>query len=656
MKINSACDCCDGPIAARIVIQHVSFNRSCNNPCFLYSPPICFDSNGDPITDFLLGPFLTAFRANGSATGQLVLFDGDYTANYSRTTSAFLELYDTNTGNTNPLNCPCEHGYDETQSSNWEELYNAEDDDGPYQDRCYMDCNTSKGSGSSAGAGGAFNGGGGEFGGGGASGSWASGTSDTNYSTLPSEIIHYVNGGSEYLTNQQISNLANTLKQYEEQTGNQLVLVVAPNNPSGTYDPFVLAQQYGVGKGGGGDNGLVVFIHPESQNWQVATGYGLEADLPDASVNQIMNEAFGSGASDDLFGAISGAVEGFTGIATPNSPNGGVGDGTTIQGQNCELECPPQLNPEITALFGGGVSGSYVEGCEFKYSGEPGFGESFEETYTFGENCTAGGCPVPPFLTPSFNVDSSEYYGNSAACAFEEQNIVFPEFAQITKLTPAPFQDSGFEQEFDFNLPESQGYQNECYRFARGSGGRYISQSEQHVKFRIVHNPTSTCYLKVWFVKKITKTIRNTFCDPSVPFIETNISYEDLDYTYEWNGGTAYQNQCIQGGVGVYSPDAIIYGEEQTIEIPTPNPSQREFGVSEQILIKKVSFIKDYEPANPPESMPHGFESQDISLSSENCITCGSLPVSEGGTRSEDWNCPYKFIPILTTDEYCTPA
>jgi uncharacterized membrane protein YgcG len=101
---------------------------------------------------------------------------------------------------------------------------------------------------------------------------------------LPEEIKNYITGAAPYMNFEQTRNLVATLKQYEQTTGNQLAIVFTPNNPNGTYDPFALAEQYGVGKGGGSDSGILIFIHPQSGNWQVATGYGMEADIPDITV------------------------------------------------------------------------------------------------------------------------------------------------------------------------------------------------------------------------------------------------------------------------------------------------------------------------------------------------------------------------------------
>lgn len=649
MKKNFACDCCFQPTAARIVIQFVSFDRVCSNSCDL-----------GVSNDFLTGPFLTRSDASGSVSlsdsRSYETLGGSctYEASYSRNTEAFLQLVETHTGIIGPYDCPCSFEVKETTSSSREEICTYTDDDGTYQDRTYMTCN---GGGSlvTDGAGGAFNGGGGEFGGGGASGSWGSGTDNVNYSDVPQSINKYVTGGGQYMTQQQIASLAETLVSYEQQTGNQLVVVITPNNPNGTYDPFALAQQYGVGKGNGVDNGIVIFVHPQSQNWQVATGYGMEADITDALSNQIMGQSFGSGSSEDLFSSLSDAIEGFTGIATPNSPNGGIGNGEVEGGLECPNECPPYLNPSDTVFFGANTANTVVAGVDYGRSGQAGYGTSFEDTVNYDcEEST--NCPVP-FPWRQFTFPDGQYYfinnepvysGEFAQCLFEDETISYPEFPNITKLVPNSIFNSGYVQSTNDSLPENQGYLGSTFRFVRGSGSRFRDQSEQHVKWRIAHNPTATCYLKVWFVIRRTITKRNP--PPNSYSIGPSLT-EWLDGgTYEWKPST---DKCVLDGTSIYDPENIIYGTPNEMTLPMPNVSNREYGITDEIFIKKVSVIEGYTPddppaySDPPERINHGFLSRDLSISPLDCINCGPIPQSQGGIGSESWSCAYKFIPEL---------
>lgn len=649
MERNFACNCCENPPSTRIVIQFVSFDRACSNSCILNTP--------DENFDFLTGPFHTRAEASGSVSltdSRQLNDDCTYTSSHNRNTTAFLQLVETHAGFMGPYDCPCSFEVNETQSSSREEICTYTDDDGTWTDTCYMTCN---GGGSivTDGAGGAFNGGGGEFGGGGASGSWGTGSDNVNYSDVPQSIGKYINGGSAYMTQQQIAALAQTLVLYEQQTGNQLVVVITPNNPNGTYDPFALAQQYGVGQGQGVNNGIVIFVHPQSENWQVATGYGMEADVTDATANQIMSQYFGSNSYENLFSSLSGAIEGFTGIATPNSPNGGTGNGAVNEGSNCPNECPPYLDPAGTVTFGGQTATEVTGGCDYGRSGQEGYAESFEDTtsYTCEEYAN---CPVPfPWNFNAFPdgtfypIESeNEFGGESAACTFESEAISYPEFPAITKLVPEGVFGSGYVQATNDSLPENQGYLGSTFRFVRGNGSRFRDQSEQHVKWRIAHNPTATCYLKIWLVIKRTITKRNAL--PENTFLGPTVVEWIDGGTYEWKSSS---EKCIADGTAIYDPVNIVYGPENEMELPSPNVNSREYGITDEIFIKKISAIEGYTPDDPPahsdpqEIINGGFLSKDISINPLDCIQCGPSPNSQGGGGSESWSCAYKFIPEL---------
>ena len=712
-NIRAGCGCCRWPNHTRIVLQHVSFNRECNTFCYVRQMPKGTRSEADGGGDFydnLIGPWQTNVQSSGSISLSFSAAAGDpgfadaYESNYSRTTSAFFAYKDTTAPDEG---CPCEQSYSETQSSGSKKTTERSQYDcwipnfgiprpplSEWEDIEEMTCNQASSSGASDGHGGAFNPGGGQFGGGGASGSWGPGSTDPNFSALPEEINKYITGAAPYMTAEQIKNLVNTLKQYEQTTGNQLTLVFTPNNPNGTYDPFALAEQYGVGKGEGTDSGIVMFIHPESRNWQVANGYGMEADITDIVSNQIMSAAFGSGASGDIFGSTSQAVQGFTGISTPNTPNtGGVGDGTTQQGQNCNLECPPISDPPSTVLFGSGVEGSvtnsYIYGrsgqtiCESEddFGGPYTFPTSTSETTPFGENCELGHCPVPyPWSFTglgSVNIPgtyggtaTTVYGGESAACVFGAgaEEIFFPDYTIITRLTPAQFDGAtGFQQSSSPFTNTGQGYLASSYRFAQGQDGRYKSQSEQHVKWRIAHNPIAGCYLKVWFAKKITiarkgiyPTGSGTFKD-SLPDI---VTYEDAG-TYTWDSQTVEDGRCIKNNMSVYDAQNIVYGPDNIVPIPQPVAGAREWGRTEEIFIKKISAVKGYEPPDPPEDKPLGLETKDISIAPDHCLSCGSYsqtsfddstgePIGAFSLngQSEAWSCPFRFIPELVDPAY----
>lgn len=341
---------------------------------------------------------------------------------------------------------------------------------------------------------------------------------------------------------------------------------------------------------------------------------------------------------DQRSGFINGTFQTWTDRCYTTCEGGGSLDDCP---NNCE-EAP--VAPAWTVQFGGATAKTITDGCEYGRSGFPGQGESFEDITTF--NCeNASNCPAPfPFQfqeTINPTQITITFSGESAACIFEKDTVEFLDFATVLKLVPSPIFNSGFEQGFVENPPSHQGYLSETFRYARGTGERFKAQSEQHIKWRVVHNPTPTCYLKIWFVKRIQKEKRGTGQAGSVFVLPVEISYEDAG-TYEWSRDSKDNNRCAKQAMSVWDKENIVYGEAKFMEIPQPNSQNREWGITEQIFIKKISMIEGYEPPNPPNPIDHpmGLGTQDISVSPLDCIQC----------ESEDWRCSYKFIPELIED------
>ncbi len=99
-----------------------------------------------------------------------------------------------------------------------------------------------------------------------------------------------VNDFAGILEQNEYNNLEKSLEQFARETSTQ-ILVVTVQDLQG-YDPgdyaFRLGEKWGVGQKGK-DNGIVVLLKPKKGNERgqvfIATGYGLEAVLPDAVVN-----------------------------------------------------------------------------------------------------------------------------------------------------------------------------------------------------------------------------------------------------------------------------------------------------------------------------------------------------------------------------------
>ncbi len=99
-----------------------------------------------------------------------------------------------------------------------------------------------------------------------------------------------VNDFAGVLKRGETEKLENKLVQFERETSTQIVIVTVSDLEG--YDPgdyaFRIGEQWGVGQKET-NNGLVVLLKPKTGNEQgrifIATGYGLEGVLPDATVN-----------------------------------------------------------------------------------------------------------------------------------------------------------------------------------------------------------------------------------------------------------------------------------------------------------------------------------------------------------------------------------
>lgn len=122
-----------------------------------------------------------------------------------------------------------------------------------------------------------------------------------------------VNDMAGVLTRNEIHALENDLQQYARSTSTQIV--VATVSTLNGYDisdyAFQLGEKWGVGQKGK-DNGVVVLFKPKTLESKgqvfIATGYGLEGILPDATVNQIIsNEMIPNFRQNNIYGGLSQA-------------------------------------------------------------------------------------------------------------------------------------------------------------------------------------------------------------------------------------------------------------------------------------------------------------------------------------------------------------
>ena len=94
---------------------------------------------------------------------------------------------------------------------------------------------------------------------------------------------------SGILTDEEISNLENKLQEFARATSNQIAIVIMDSLNG--YEPAEFApeigQQWGIGQKKF-DNGIVILVQPAAHKMFIATGYGLEGAIPDATTEDIV--------------------------------------------------------------------------------------------------------------------------------------------------------------------------------------------------------------------------------------------------------------------------------------------------------------------------------------------------------------------------------
>lgn len=109
---------------------------------------------------------------------------------------------------------------------------------------------------------------------------------------LPPAPPDYVLDEAGVFPPEQREALARRLEQFERETSEQLLVAVIPSVPEGeALEDFTqrTAEAWGVGQRAT-DNGMVLFVFPESREMRIEVGYGLEGAVPDALANRIINE------------------------------------------------------------------------------------------------------------------------------------------------------------------------------------------------------------------------------------------------------------------------------------------------------------------------------------------------------------------------------
>jgi uncharacterized protein len=128
----------------------------------------------------------------------------------------------------------------------------------------------------------------------------------------PSRIV---NDFAHILSPDELQNLEAKLVAFDDSTSVQIAVVIVPT--LGGYEKADYAQQLGAKWGVGGskfNNGFVILVKPKSSSENgeafIATGYGVEATVPDATALDIVNnEMIPHFKQNDYYGGINAATD-----------------------------------------------------------------------------------------------------------------------------------------------------------------------------------------------------------------------------------------------------------------------------------------------------------------------------------------------------------
>jgi uncharacterized protein len=142
------------------------------------------------------------------------------------------------------------------------------------------------------------------------------------------EIHHRANDLGGLMTGAQVTDLESRLQAFEQETSNQIVVLIVPTLQGESLEDFSLkvCEKNKLGKKGR-DNGVLFFIVKNERRMRIEVGYGLEGVLTDALSDQIIRTVVAPRFRvGDYPGGISAGVDAIM-LATKGEfqgePNGG---------------------------------------------------------------------------------------------------------------------------------------------------------------------------------------------------------------------------------------------------------------------------------------------------------------------------------------------
>lgn len=184
-----------------------------------------------------------------------------------------------------------------------------------------------------------------------------------------------VNDYTGTLTALQQENLEHKLKNYDDTTSNQLVVVIVKTLSD--YEPYeyatALGRKWGVGNKEF-NNGVVFLIAKDDRKVFIAPGYGLEGVLPDITCKQIVeNEILPNFRGNDYFRGID---EGTTAIMKAAAGEYQPPEGYANRGKKKGIPLPLVIIAIVIIVIiiskiGGGGGGSFMSRRGYRETGIP---------------------------------------------------------------------------------------------------------------------------------------------------------------------------------------------------------------------------------------------------------------------------------------------
>jgi uncharacterized protein len=108
---------------------------------------------------------------------------------------------------------------------------------------------------------------------------------------IPEAPTQWVTDTANFLSPDAVRSLNARLRQYEQSTGHQMIVYIAPTTGGVPIEDWAVRAfaKWKVGRKGL-DDGLAVFIMPQDRRIRIEVGYGLEPVVPDAIASRVINE------------------------------------------------------------------------------------------------------------------------------------------------------------------------------------------------------------------------------------------------------------------------------------------------------------------------------------------------------------------------------